>query len=128
MDVGDDRHTRPLDELGERIGVRNPRDGDADDVDACLDQSVDLRHRRLDVVRLGGRHRLHRDGGPAPIRTPPTTICRSLAIDCIVGDAERRPIAYGPIVGPLVMCVMSFESPSVNSISIATMPISDTRS
>ena len=51
-------------------------------------------------------------GDPPPIGTPPTTIRRSLAIDCIVGDAERRPIAYGPIVGPLVMCVTSFESPA----------------
>ena len=46
----------------------------------------------------------------------------ALAID----PNARRP--YGPIDGPLVMWVTSFERPSANSISIATMPISETRS
>ena len=41
---------------------------DPDQVSACVGDSADLLHRRLEVGGLGLAHRLHGDGGTAPDR------------------------------------------------------------
>ncbi len=48
--------------------------GDPDDLAAGLFQPADLRQRRLDVERVGGRHRLDRD--------------RLVAADHVIADAD----------------------------------------
>ena len=65
MDVGDDRDGREADDLRERLRVLRLRDRDADDLAARARERCDLRGRRLDVVRLRRRHRLHDDGRAA---------------------------------------------------------------
>ena len=59
MDVGDDRERAQVDELAERVGVLELRHGDADDLAAGGGEAPDLLHRRVDVVRVRERHRLH---------------------------------------------------------------------
>ena len=49
----------------ERLGVLGLRHRDADDLAARARERRDLRGRRLDVVRLRRRHRLHDDGRAA---------------------------------------------------------------
>ena len=51
-----------LGDLGQRVGVLLPRARHPDDVAAGGGQLGDLLQRRVDVVGLGGAHRLHRDG------------------------------------------------------------------
>ena len=62
VDVGHDGHRRPGHDAGQALGrlglvARAPHD-----VAAGHGQVVDLLQRAVDVGRLGGRHRLHRDG------------------------------------------------------------------
>ena len=70
-------------------------------------------------------------GDPPPIGTPPTTILPLARhqVRMVLGAKTGGALnAYGAIGGPFVMCPTSFERPIANSISIATMPISETRS
>src|SRR5204863_5795088 len=62
VDVGDHRDRREPHDRLQRLGVLDLRDGAADDLAACGRERGDLRGRRLDVVRLRERHRLHDDG------------------------------------------------------------------
>ena len=65
VDVGDDRDRREPDDLRQRVGVLALRHRDARDLAAGGGERGDLRRRRLDVVRLRQRHRLHDDGRAA---------------------------------------------------------------
>jgi hypothetical protein len=79
MDVGDERDGREVDELRERVGVLALRHGDAHELAAGRDELADLRHRRVDVVRLRERHGLHDDGRAAADRhasDPDLTLAR----------------------------------------------------
>jgi hypothetical protein len=68
VDVGDDGQRREADDAPERFGVLVLRDSAADDLAAGRGERRDLRRRRLDVVRLRQRHRLHDDGRTAADR------------------------------------------------------------
>jgi hypothetical protein len=68
VDVRDHRDRREVDELGERFRVLVLRHGDAHELAPGGDEVADLRHRRVDVVRLRERHRLHDDGRAAADR------------------------------------------------------------
>ncbi len=68
VNVGDDRERAQVDELLERLRVLVLRDGDPDDLAAGRGELADLRHRRVDVVRLRERHRLDGDGCTAADR------------------------------------------------------------
>ncbi len=59
MDVGDDRDLALLRDGRERVGVLLPRAGDTDDVAARRREFGDLLQGGVDVVGLGGAHRLH---------------------------------------------------------------------
>src|SRR6202030_1774207 len=59
--VGDHRNLAVPRDLGQRVGVLLARAGDPDDVAAGGGQFGDLLQRRVDVVRFGGAHRLHRN-------------------------------------------------------------------
>ena len=61
MDVGDHRDLAVPGDLGQRVGILLARAGHPDDVAAGRGQLGDLLQRRVDVVGLGGAHRLHRD-------------------------------------------------------------------
>ncbi len=65
VDVGDDRHRRAGHDGGQALGRLDLVARAAHDVGARPGQGVDLLQRALDVGRLGGGHRLHRDRGPA---------------------------------------------------------------
>ena len=62
VDVRDHRDRREPDDQRERLRVLELRHGDPDDLAAGRGERGDLRGRRLDVVRLRERHRLHDDG------------------------------------------------------------------
>ena len=62
VDVGDHRDLAVLGDLGQRVGVLLSRARHPDDVAAGRGQLGDLLQRGVDVVGLGGGHRLHRDG------------------------------------------------------------------
>ena len=79
VDVGDHRDLAVLGDLGQRVGVLLPRAGDPDDVAAGRGQLGDLLQRGVDVVGLGGAHRLHRD--------------RVVAADADVADHELTGLA-----------------------------------
>ena len=57
-----------FDDRLQRLDVLLARDGDAHDVGARVGHAADLIHRRLEVGRLGLRHRLHDDGRSAADR------------------------------------------------------------
>ena len=59
MNVGDHRDRREADDLRQRVRVLALRHRHAHDLAARAREGGDLRGRRLDVVRLGQRHRLH---------------------------------------------------------------------
>ncbi len=61
VDVGDDRHRRARDDLGQALGRGLLVAGAAHDVRAGRRQGVDLGQGALDVGGLGGGHRLDRD-------------------------------------------------------------------
>jgi hypothetical protein len=61
VDVGDHRDLALQAMIGKRVGVLLARAGDPDDVATGRRQLGDLLQRGVDVVRLGGAHRLHRD-------------------------------------------------------------------
>jgi hypothetical protein len=65
VDVGDDRQRAQVDELPERVGVLALRHRDPHDLAAGRREVGDLRHRRVEVVRLRQGHRLDDDGRPA---------------------------------------------------------------
>jgi hypothetical protein len=65
VDVGDDRHRRAGDDLGQALGGFDVVAGDADDVGSGPAQGVDLGEGAVDVGGLGGGHRLDRDRGAA---------------------------------------------------------------
>ena len=52
---------RPLADFGQGLGIFVVVDRDPHDVGPGRDQIVDLRDRRLDVLRVRGRHALHGD-------------------------------------------------------------------
>src|SRR5207244_57232 len=66
--VRDHRDRREADDPPQRLGVLGLRDCAADDLAACRRELRDLSDRRLDVVRLRQRHRLHDDGCAAADR------------------------------------------------------------
>ncbi len=66
VDVGDDGHRRSGHDAGQTLGGRFLVAGAAHDVGTRRGQGVDLRQGPVGVGRLGGRHRLHRDGSPVP--------------------------------------------------------------
>ena len=65
VDIGDHRDRRKPDDLRQRRRVLVLRNGHARDLAAGRCKRGDLRGRRLDVVRLRQRHRLHDDGSAA---------------------------------------------------------------
>ena len=103
-----------------------PGHGHAHDVGAGLAQTADLLERRLDVVRLGRRHRLHADRGTAPDRD---------AADLDLSFARHPPqrirgrgALYGPGRAPSRMRPTSCCSTNRKSTTKPAMPISETRS
>ncbi len=79
VDVGDHRNVAVPGDFAECVGVLLPRAGDPDDVAAGRGQLGDLLQRRVDVVSLGGAHRLHRD--------------RVIAADADVADHELTSLS-----------------------------------
>ena len=65
VDVGDQRHRRVRDDIGQRRRRLAVGHGDADDLAANIGQLVNLAQRRLRVAGVGGRHRLDDDGRAA---------------------------------------------------------------
>ncbi len=65
VDVRHDRHAGLGKDLLERLGVLPLGDRDADHVRPRLAVPLDLRDRRVDLVREAGGHGLDRDGGVA---------------------------------------------------------------
>ena len=76
VDVGDERHADLLLDAAERLGGVHVRYRNANDVDAGIDQALDLRDRGSDVIGVGVGHALHRDGASPPTGTLPTQIFR----------------------------------------------------
>ncbi len=68
VDVGDHRNRGQPDDARQRFRVFELRHSDADDLAAGRRERRDLAGRRLDVVRLRERHRLHDDGRSAADR------------------------------------------------------------
>jgi hypothetical protein len=61
VDVGDHRDRRQADDFRQRLRVLRLRHRDPNDLAAGGGKRGDLGSRRLDVVRLRQRHRLHDD-------------------------------------------------------------------
>src|SRR6185312_17463857 len=68
VDVGDDGQRRAGHDRGQRVRVPAAGDGHAGELAAGVREPPDLAEGRLDVVRLGQRHRLDDDGRSAPDR------------------------------------------------------------
>jgi hypothetical protein len=68
MDVRDDGDRAQVDDLPERAGVLGLRHGHPHHLAAGGGEARDLLDSRIDVVRVGKRHRLHDDGSAAADR------------------------------------------------------------
>ena len=119
------------DDRRQRVGVGDARHGHAHDVGAGLAQAADLLERRLDVVRLGGRHGLHADRGTAPDRDAAdhdlTLACHQTSgYVALPGTARTRALRPGR--APSMMRLTSYCSTSRKSTRKTAMPPIETRS
>ena len=103
VDVRDHRDRREADDLRQRVRVLDLRDRAAHDLAAGGRERRDLRRRRLDVVRLRQRHRLHDDG--------------RAAADLHVADPDRALARH-----QFPRLPMSFERPMKKSSSTTRDP------
>ena len=91
VDVGYHRNLAVPGDLGQRVGVLLTRAGHPDDVTAGRGQFGDLLQGRVDVMSLGGAHRLHRD---RIVAADPDVADHQLARGAPRGERRRRRLGH----------------------------------